>query len=449
MSYVHIECPVCGFTKAIPRERLPDKLKSVKCPKCKQSFELLQSEYHDVESISTSSMAEDWVEWQQLSQQHTAEASTALRPVSPASFKETLKRTCEIYRSRMLGLAVLFVLSTIVVLLPWSLLLLTVDLIETTPNAELVIGLTAMILSLIGLSYCLAGMVIFIIDELTLSMALKAGRAYVGRIFWLQLLFFYIYLGGLSLFVLPGLLFSMLFSLSLYVLVVEKDKGLAALIVSSQYVSTRFFNTLSKILFLGALVTIISILPFFGLLVSPIVVPFAMVGLYVIYEDVRRQKDYQRDFPSRSLKLKWLSGASLGYVLVLLPLIMAHFNLLNIRQMVPQAIQSQAHAIYAEVGKQVGFLETGGGIVMNKRHFRAGEEMQVRLIYSDEILDQMLICWVGIDGERKSVTNVQIKNTGFVSVKMKAPEKDGHYEIRLYTKGFPEKLITALAITVQ
>jgi TM2 domain-containing membrane protein YozV len=40
MSLLAITCPNCGFSKNIERERIPDGMSSIKCPKCQQAFAL-------------------------------------------------------------------------------------------------------------------------------------------------------------------------------------------------------------------------------------------------------------------------------------------------------------------------------------------------------------------------------------------------------------------------
>lgn len=40
MNQVTIDCPHCGFSKKVNKEQIPDKVKSVKCPKCLKSFQM-------------------------------------------------------------------------------------------------------------------------------------------------------------------------------------------------------------------------------------------------------------------------------------------------------------------------------------------------------------------------------------------------------------------------
>lgn len=40
MSYLNIQCPHCGFSKNVERQRIPAGVKNMKCPKCQQAFAL-------------------------------------------------------------------------------------------------------------------------------------------------------------------------------------------------------------------------------------------------------------------------------------------------------------------------------------------------------------------------------------------------------------------------
>ena len=48
MSSIIITCPHCSFSKEIDRQQIPAGLKKIKCPKCKEAFELEP----DTETIS-------------------------------------------------------------------------------------------------------------------------------------------------------------------------------------------------------------------------------------------------------------------------------------------------------------------------------------------------------------------------------------------------------------
>ena len=44
---VEIKCPYCGYSKQVPREKIPANAKWAVCPKCRQRFELFQDVFFE------------------------------------------------------------------------------------------------------------------------------------------------------------------------------------------------------------------------------------------------------------------------------------------------------------------------------------------------------------------------------------------------------------------
>lgn len=121
---------------------------------------------------------------------------------------------------------------------------------------------------------------------------------------WVAFLGGIITLGGFIAFVIPGILFALWFSFASIVLVVEDLRGMDALRKSREYVTGRVWALLGRLLFVGVVAWIISMvtsLAFgfsripFSFVISPLisglfVLPFIRVYLFFVYENFKNLK---------------------------------------------------------------------------------------------------------------------------------------------------------------
>ena len=99
-------------------------------------------------------------------------------------------------------------------------------------------------------------------------------------------------LGGFMLLIVPGIIFSIWFTFSAYVLIVEGKKGKLALMESKRLVKGYWWQIFWRFLVIGLAEAVISYVPFFGPLINLfLITPFAVVYSYLIYEDLKRIKN--------------------------------------------------------------------------------------------------------------------------------------------------------------
>ena len=159
----------------------------------------------------------------------------------------------------------------------------------------------------------IAAFVFAVTDErLTAFAAFKVGGRRLLAFAWLAFVFGFMLMGGFMLFIIPGILFSVWFYFSFFVLASEDERGMTALLKSKAYVEgywgavfLRFFllffliplvlnlavSTLGGLI--GGLVgdPIIAMVIMVFLAIPVVIFPlFSIVAAYLIYEDLRTIK---------------------------------------------------------------------------------------------------------------------------------------------------------------
>jgi len=188
--------------------------------------------------------------------------------------------------------------------------------------------------------------------EIRVKEALEKGWKKIFSYWWVVILTAVITWGGFALFIIPGIILSVWFSLAIYVLIVEDLKGMNALLRSKQLVSGYWWKVFGRILALVGvqLVAAIPVLlflvgigvaafllsdvpadqierqisPFTALTIGVfqwIVTAFSVVFLFLLYEDLKSAKGNQKfEVPSGGTKLKYIAVGIYG-ILVFVALI--------------------------------------------------------------------------------------------------------------------------------
>ena len=113
----------------------------------------------------------------------------------------------------------------------------------------------------------------------------------VGPYFWVVFLKSIIILGGFLLFIIPGIIFSIWFSLAEYAFVFDDKKGMQALWRSKELVQGYWWPVFGRLLALFLLAVFVSCIHNVGFLINfVLVLPFGIIYGYVIYEDLKRFK---------------------------------------------------------------------------------------------------------------------------------------------------------------
>jgi hypothetical protein len=177
-----------------------------------------------------------------------------------------------------------------------------------------IIGMTAMFWPITALIMAVAD------RSLNISEALAAGWKKLWAFLWLFSLLGYVVAGGYLLFIIPGVIFTIWFIFSQYILAAEHISGMNALLKSKAYVKDRWFDVFIRFLVIWAISTGVGLIPFLGIILSFLITPFSMIYAYLIFEDLKALNPEPLDYPKTAgEKFKWIGIATLGYIV--LPLI--------------------------------------------------------------------------------------------------------------------------------
>jgi len=122
---------------------------------------------------------------------------------------------------------------------------------------------------------------------------------------WISILVGFVTIIGFLLFIIPGIIFSIWFSLAAYVLVAENLTGTKALSRSKQLVSGYWWKIFWRFLIVGIIALIISLVISFireligipreidisSIIIALFFTPFAATYTFLIYEDLRKIKE--------------------------------------------------------------------------------------------------------------------------------------------------------------
>ncbi|HHD92241.1 MAG TPA: hypothetical protein ENL06_01275, partial [Candidatus Portnoybacteria bacterium] len=139
--------------------------------------------------------------------------------------------------------------------------------------------------------------------NLEIKESLKQGWRKLISYWWILSLQGIIIAGGYLLFIVPGIIFYVWFSLASYVFVVEDIRGMDALLKSKEYIKGYWGNVFWRILFLATVAYLIDLLinlPFLIIkqlplnllpaLVNLIIIPVSIIYIYQIYSHLREIK---------------------------------------------------------------------------------------------------------------------------------------------------------------
>lgn len=163
------------------------------------------------------------------------------------------------------------------------------------------------------------------------------GKKRLGSIIWILFLTSLLSVGGAFFFLVPGIIFSIWFSLAVFVFAVEGHQGIGALMKSREYVRGHWWAVLGRVVLLSVGIGILVSLPqqllisakipllasLYNFIVSIFVTPFAMVGTYTLYRHLRGDRDPATVVPSTKDKRTVYTFAILGWIIALGLLVVA------------------------------------------------------------------------------------------------------------------------------
>ena len=163
---------------------------------------------------------------------------------------------------------------------------------------------------------------VFSVTDSTLGIKEAFGKGWrsVWSFMWLYSIMGFIITGGYLLFVFPGVIFSVWFAFSQFILARDNVRGMDALLKSREYVRDMWFEVFGRLVAVWVVSILLGAIPFIGPILSLLFAPFVMVFTFLIYEDLARIKGASLSYgKTAGAKCKWVGVGALGYVV--LPLI--------------------------------------------------------------------------------------------------------------------------------
>lgn len=118
-------------------------------------------------------------------------------------------------------------------------------------------------------------------EEIGVWEAYRRGWHKLYSYWWITLLMGFIVLGGFFLFIIPGIIFAVWFSMAMFILIAEDLKGMNALLKSREYVKGRWGDVLWRLFFVSIFSLILSAASTY--VFKSLDVPFGeMVGSFVL-----------------------------------------------------------------------------------------------------------------------------------------------------------------------
>lgn len=164
--------------------------------------------------------------------------------------------------------------------------------------------------------------------ELGLRESLERGRDLIPSLIWVSLLAGFVVLGGYCLLILPGILFTVWFFSSQFILVTEDVRGVEALLKSREYVRGFGVEVALRLLLVWFASLVVGAVPFIGLFLSLAFFPFLLLYHYLLFQDLRLIKGELLYSCGTADRLKWPGVALAGYLIMALSLFFAFKALL-------------------------------------------------------------------------------------------------------------------------
>ncbi len=168
-------------------------------------------------------------------------------------------------------------------------------------------------------------------EELFLKEAYQKGLKTFLSYLWLYFLVITISAGGFLLFIIPGIIFSIWFSLAVVVLVFEEKRGAAALFRSKQLIAGRWWGVFWRFLVFGLILGAVflplhfllsniftaQIVQKFNYLFQLFILPFSLIYCLLIYKNLKEIKEILvPEALTKSRKIKYGLIALLGLLIV-------------------------------------------------------------------------------------------------------------------------------------
>ncbi len=235
---------------------------------------------------------------------------------------DLLKRAWEIYKGRIGTLLGLFILSIVFLIIPIA-VFAGIGFIISQVLPGLMYGVMAgafflgLTLSSLGMTWGLAAVFYAVINhDYGIKEALQSSKPKAVSFLWMYSLFSFIVAGAFMLFFIPGLLFLIWFYFAPFIVVSEDVHGMNSLLKSKEYVRGRWFGVFVRLAVVSVMSILISMIPVVGPIVNIFFIPFTLIYMYLVFEDLKEEKGDIPFQPTGKAKIGVLATGVFGFLLV-------------------------------------------------------------------------------------------------------------------------------------
>lgn len=198
---------------------------------------------------------------------------------------------------------------------------------------------------------------------LVLAIATRNGLPPIGRLvksaassvlpyWWVMFLSSFLVMGGLGLFLIPGLLFSLWFSQAMFIVILERVGGMNALLKSREYMRGRIIGYIWRMFVFSVIMMVVyfavgmfpllarlgsgeesgianSFASIVSFILSLITWPFSTIYSILLFDELRAARGSFTLTVTAGRKLKYLAVALLGYALILIILVLIIISSIN------------------------------------------------------------------------------------------------------------------------
>lgn len=232
------------------------------------------------------------------------------------------RNSWEIYKKRI-GLLISLYLFSLFAFLAVILLFggvgLVLSLIFSSIKGPLIaiMVLTGITAGTVVICWGLAAVVFAVADEgLGFKDSLVHGWQRVSAFIWFFSISGFIITGGFLLFIIPGIIFLVWFAFGQFILANNNERGMNALLKSKAYVKDHWFDVFLRLFVVWIVSAFIGIIPFIGPFLAIAFMPFMMIFVNLIYEDLKTMKGDIAYSSSSGEKFKWIGAGTLGYIVL-------------------------------------------------------------------------------------------------------------------------------------
>lgn len=284
-----------------------------------------------------------------VSQQFAAPSISAetFIPSTLPGVGDLLKRTFSVYKRRLGTFVGIMIIPLVVLILSLILFFLTrVFSVFSGASLFIILFLIIWVVAMIIIGSWSQVSLIFAIkdreEKIGIIESYKRGWHKIIPFIWVSFLVSFITLGGSVLFIIPGIIFSIWFTFSTYVLVSEDLRGMNALFRSKQLVVGYWWKALWRF-FVMAIVVFLPVMLIYGILTEVIfmilpgftqnfinlsetifriisslfITPFTVTFRFLLYEDLKRQKaQIPFEPPKKGTRIKYILIGIIGFLLI-------------------------------------------------------------------------------------------------------------------------------------